>query len=296
MGKNKKGKSSDFITYLLFTGILSILRRLPKKLARSFCVKLGRAAYKLDKKHREITINNLKMAFKEKSDDEILDISRKVFENIGATIFDYALIPAINEDNFQDYFEFEGTEYVKDALDKKKGILFISGHLCCWEMLSCQSFLFGGTSVLAKDLHNRYVDNYVKKIRSKNDVQVIPTRHSVGRVIKILKNGGSVYTLLDQNTRRHEAVFVDFFDRKAATVYFAALLALKLVDISIIPTFVKRDGEFKYKIYYLEPFEIIRTSDRKKDILDNTQALTKIIEDEVRKKPEDWFWVHDRWK
>jgi KDO2-lipid IV(A) lauroyltransferase len=252
-------------------------------------------AYRLDKKHRLMAVNNLKMAFPDKSEQQINELSLKVFENLGLTLFDYSRLPVINRDNFKSYFEFEGMEYVDEAIDKKKGILFITAHLCCWEMLSVCSFLYGALHVVAKDIHNSYIDAYVKELRGKNNVSVIPARNSIKEIIKILKNGGFVYTLMDQYTKKHEAELVDFFGRKAATGYFPALLALKL-DMTVIPTFIKRTGECKYKVSYMSPFEIIKTKDRKKDTRDNTQVFTKLIEDEIRKNPEDWFWVHNRWK
>ena len=295
MAKKKKNKSLDYITYLFSIGILFILRKLPVRLSRGLCISLGRIAYRLDKKHREMSVNNLKMSFPEKSEKEIIELSLKVFENLGRTLFDYARIPAINRDNYKDYFEFEGTEYLSEALEKKKGILFVTAHLCCWEMLSASNFLYGALHVVAKDIRNSYIDGYVKRLRNRNNVTVIPARDSIRRIMKVLKRGGFVYTLMDQYTKKREAELVDFFGRRAATGYFPALLALRM-DITVIPTFIRRNGEDKYKIYYLKPFDIIKTGDRKKDLVDNTQAFTKVIEDEIRKSPEEWFWVHNRWK
>jgi KDO2-lipid IV(A) lauroyltransferase len=295
MGKRKKGKRSDFLVYILVMVILFVLRIIPKSLSRAFCIGLGKLAYKLDKKHRELSVNNLKMAFPEKSDDEILDISRKVFENLGATLYDMAIMPKINERNYKKYFEFEGEEHLREALNRGKGILLISGHLCNWEMLSAHCLNSDWTSVLAKDIHNEYFNGYIKRARKNKKTHFLPVRSSVGKVIKILRAGETVTTLIDQHAHAHEAVMVDFFGRKASTGKFMALLSIKL-DITILPMFVKRVGKYKYKHYYLEPVKITKTGDRQKDILDNTQTLTKVVEDEIRKRPEDWLWVHNRWK
>ncbi len=296
MAKKKKSKRSDYIGYLLFKTILFALRSLPLALSRCFCVKLGRLAFKLDKKHREITQKNLALSFPDKTEEEILKMSKEVFYNLGLTLFDYVRMPTFNSANYKEHFEFEGIEHIKAAKKRGKGAILLSAHICCWELLVAHCLEFDGESAgLGKDLHNPYVNKYVKEMRRSYGAEVLETRHSIRRVMKLLKSGGYVLALLDQNTHKHEAELVDFFGRKAATQYFVALLALKL-DMSIVPMFMSRVGKDKYKIIYRKPCEFNITGDRKQDIHHITQVLTKVIEDEIRLRPAEWFWVHNRWK
>lgn len=296
MAKKKKGKSSDYIVYLLLLSVMLVLRLLPKTLAKWLCIKLGLLVYRIDKKHRALAVDNLKKAFIDKSDNEILDICRKVFENLGRILFDYSRIPLIDSNNYSDFFEYEGVGHLKDAQKNKKGILLLSAHLCCWEMLGAHNFICtDSASVIAKDLHNKRVNGYVKKMRGRFGGNVIATRDSVRQVMKILNGSGTVCALIDQYAHKHEAINVEFFGRSASTHYFAALIAQKL-DIAVIPMFLSRVGDFKYRIKYQKPCEITRTGDRKKDLHDNTQIFTKVIEDEIRSRPEDWLWVHKRWR
>jgi KDO2-lipid IV(A) lauroyltransferase len=148
---------------------------------------------------------------------------------------------------------------------------------------------------MARPLDNKRIDALVNGYRCLPGNQPIFKNESARVMLKILKEAGTVGILADQNTMPDEAVFVDFFGKKASTTTGIARVALH-TDAAVVPGYsIWDDSIGKYRLRFESPVELIRTGDTERDVFENTQKFTKVIEEIIRKYPEQWVWVHGRW-
>lgn len=257
---------------------------------------LGRLGFYLDKKHREIVLNNLQTVFgKEKSPDEIHLIAKKVFENLGMNLMEFFGLPWLKREDLEGYVEPEGLENLRKAYEKGKGVIILTGHFGNWEMVGIFYALMGYPfDVVVRDIDNPVMDAFVRWVRARSGNRIISKNRSMRGLIRTLSKGGMAAILLDQNVTWSEGVFVYFFDRLACTNKGTALLAMAS-GAAVVPTFIVREGK-KHRLIIGEEIAIKNTGNRAADQLANTALFTKIIEDFVRKHPEQWFWLHQRWK
>jgi KDO2-lipid IV(A) lauroyltransferase len=194
------------------------------------------------------------------------------------------------------WVKFEGLENYEKALSKNKGILFCTGHLGNWELGAAFAGLMNiHANIIYRALDNPLMENFVAWFRTHTGHKIIPKGRAARKIVRLLRENESVAILIDQNVSWQEGVFVDFFGRPAATTTGLAALALQ-TGASVIPEFIVRSEDETYKIIMGEEFEIIRTNDYEADLFENTQMFTRTIEDIVRKYPDQYFWLHQRWK
>ena len=257
---------------------------------------LGRIGFYLDARHRGIVLNNLKLSFEgEKTDDELNVIARTVFENLGMDLMEFCRLPWLKEEVLKGYVECEGLENFKRMHDRGKGIIFLTGHLGNWELMAIFYALNGyPVDIVVRDLDRPAIDEFVRWVRTKAGNRIISKGRSMRELLKILFEGGIVGILLDQNVSWSEGVFVYFFNRLACTNKGTALMAMAS-GAPVVPTFIVREGN-RHRVIIGAEVEVSNTGDRLKDQVVNTARFTKVIEDFVRKYPEQWFWVHQRWK
>ena len=273
-----------------------LIGHIPLGLSLWFGMTLGRIGFYLDKKHREIVINNLTAAFQnEKSSCEISAIARKVFENLGMNFMEFCRLPWLKEQDLTGYVECDGFENFKRAYNKGKGIIFLTGHFGNWELMAMFYALKGYPGdIVVRNLDSHIADEFVRWMRTKDGNRIVSKGRSMRELLKILSKGGIVGILLDQNVTWSEGVFVYFFNKLACTNKGTALLAAAS-GAAVVPTFIIRDGK-KHRVIIGEEITIKSSGDRAKEQLENTALFTKIIEDFVRQHPEQWFWLHQRWK
>ncbi len=288
--------STEKIIYRIITIFFNLLGLIPLTWLRKLGRLIGRLFFLIDKRHRNITIENLTHAFgREKNPGEIRNIACKVFENLMQTPFELTLIPKLRRKGLGSLITVEGLHHLQAAYQKRRGILCLSAHVGSWELLPAVLSLLGyPPDSIARPLDSKPLDIFVSKLRTWHGGGIIPKKSSMRTVLKRLKQGKLVGVLLDQNANRRDGVFVDFFGRPASTTKGLALLALK-TEAPIVPIFLVRDGSH-YKILCAPEVPLIRTGDKAKDVETNTQLYTKIIESVVRQYPDQWFWLHRRWK
>ncbi|MBI5327272.1 MAG: lysophospholipid acyltransferase family protein [Deltaproteobacteria bacterium] len=282
---------------LLFLKILCwLLGHIPLILLLWFGRGLGRLGFYLDKKHREIVLNNLKAAFgQDKSPDEIHLIAKNVFENLGMNLMEFFRLPWLKREDLEGYVEPEGFENLRKAYEKGKGVIILTGHFGNWEMIGIFYALMGYPfDVVARDLDSPVMDAFVRWVRARSGNRIISKNRSMRGLIRTLSKGGMAVILLDQNVTWSEGVFVYFFDRLACTNKGTALL-VAASGAAVVPTFIVRD-KTRHRIIIGKEISIHDTENSGKDQLANTVLFTKIIEDFVRKHPDQWFWLHQRWK
>ena len=292
------GRAADYIAYLVFAAVMKITAALPFGVSRAIGRLLGRLIRVLDFHHRRIALDNLRKAFKgEKTESEIKDICRGVFDSMGQMIVEFPRIKDMDSAFLERMVRFEGVDIYRRAKSEGKGVIFITGHYGNWEMAGvCHAMKMGvDLHGVVKQIKNKYINEYIVASRNKAGLRLIGHRRTVFNIMKVLKGHGEIVFVIDQNAMWHEGVFVDFFGRKACTLYGPAAIAMKL-DVPVVAAFCMRYPDGTHTITYTDLVKPRVTGDFYGDISHNTQVFTGIIEREIRKAPEQWFWVHRRWK
>jgi KDO2-lipid IV(A) lauroyltransferase len=275
---------------------LAIFGVIPLTVRKSFFVFLSLLFYYVHTRRRLITIHNLKCAYPEKSMSEIIEIAKGVYRNFGIVAAEFFDIPSLSRENLSSIIETEGLEHCTKALEKNKGLLLFGAHFGNWELHAIAvSLLVRPILIVYRRMDNPFLEEVITWVRSITGNILISKSRAMRHLLRHLKDKGILGILIDQNWSRQEGCFVEFFGRPACTTNGLALLALH-TGAPVIPAFMARMPNGKYKFIVGEEVAITRTGDRKEDIIVNTQKFTRIIEDMVRRYPDQWFWAHQRWK
>jgi KDO2-lipid IV(A) lauroyltransferase len=276
--------------------MLRLFGAVPLSLRRRVFTGFSLLFYCLGSRQRMIALHNLRCAFPEKTDDEILMIARGVYRNLGSVAAEFFDIPKLNSDNLRQIVETQGVENGEKALAKGRGALVFSAHFSNWELeAAALSLVLTPAVVIYRALDNPVLESLVLKVRSSSGNRPLRKENVMLRMLRTLKKNGIVGILIDQNVDWHEGVFVDFFGRSAATTTGLALLALHS-GAPVLPAYLVRIAEGRYRLVIEPELEVVDTGNRDADVLVNTQRFTKVIENVVRKYPDQWLWVHQRWK
>jgi len=276
--------------------LFRLLGLIPRKWAFRLCNCLGHLLFLADKKHREIVLDNLNRAFgREKSRYEIEMLAKQVFKNALQIVFEIGWSLNLDEKRLMEHFTIEGRSHIKNAYEKGQGVLVLTGHFGNWELLSViGAMLAYPLSVLYRPLDLKPLDRFFNKLRTRFGGKLIPLKRSMFAILKSLGRGEMVVLLMDQNVDWYEGVFVDFMGHRACTNKGLALIALK-TKAPVIPAFLVREkGGFTAK--FLPEIPLKMTGDTTRDVEDNTRQYNQVIESFLRQYPDQWFWLHQRWK
>lgn len=281
---------------LITRTVLILFGSVPLTLRRFFFQGFMVILYHLSQKHRVITLHNLTCAFPEKSLSEITRIAKGVYLNLGNILAEFFEIPSLTPENMCNWVEFEGLEHYEQALSKGKGILFYTAHFGNWELgAACLGLQNIRVYIIYRALDNPVLENFVAWFRSYTGHKVVPKGGASRKIVELLKKNDMIGVLIDQNVSWREGVFVTFFGRPASTTKRFVALALQ-TGAAVVPVFVVRQPNGKYRIIINKEVAIKKTGNDEADLFQNTQICTSIIEDMVRKYPEQYFWLHQRWK
>jgi KDO2-lipid IV(A) lauroyltransferase len=269
-------------------------------LPRSWCLRLGRllgtVIFLLDRKHRRITLANLKTAFGEELPPKTLrKISRLSFRHFGEFILDIMNLARYDEEKRNRLFVIEGEEHLRQALLEGKGALLFSGHYGNWEVATHVLSRMGKLNVIARPLDNDRLEKELLKLRARLGASVISKFRATKPILHALRQNEMVAILIDLNVLRSQGIFVDFFGKKASTTPSLAAFYLR-THSPLIPVFCYPIGSQRYQVKILKPLDIHLQGNKDEDLLKITQLCTKIIEHQIRKNPVYWFWFHKRWK
>jgi len=284
------------LEWILFEALHLFCLLSPRKLCLSLGRNLGCLAYFLDRKHRKIAHSNLQTAFgKNFPLEKLKQIVKSSFKHTGEIIMDLLKFPHLSEEKKRGLFFVGGEENLKEALNQGSGVLLFSGHYGNWELAPYYLAQKASLSVVARELDNPFLEKKLRKIRKSMGAKVILKKKVTRKILKSLRQGEMVAILIDQNVLRSEAVFVDFFGRKAATTPSLAAFYLRTKAV-LLPVFCFSKNKKIYHLKILKPIRFNPTGNYDEDVLKITQICTKIIENQIRENPAPWFWFHNRWK
>jgi Kdo2-lipid IVA lauroyltransferase/acyltransferase len=299
MGRFKKVRKRikyAFIYYLV-KFLISIANRMPRMMWLGFCGSLGKIAYALAKKSKARTLEHLTMAFgTEKSPEEIKKISREVFIYLGKNAGDVLRATNVSSlSELQKFVVMKGFENYEVANAKGKGVVFVACHMGAFEFQITSMALRGlNFMVIGTPLKDKRLNDLMWKHRNRNGTNAVERDKATFPMLKVLKSGGSVALLIDQDTKV-KSTFVDFFGRQASTPIGAALLAMK-TGAAVLPAFSHLGEDGLQHVEILPEIPLRITGDEEDDIRFNTQVFTSIIETRIKRYPSQWVWMHERWK
>jgi len=282
--------------YKLLRLLVSFLGRLPVPVA-TFCSDLlGLLWFKFDKRHRRVTLDNIHKALGDKMPpSRVMRTGKQVFKNIASILFEVAWSYQLDRETLLSHYTITGVEHVENAQAKGRGVMVLAGHLGNFELNihGIEETQLKGYGIYRK-MDFPPLERLMLDIRQRFGYTMVPIHGASKKLDTILGDGGVVGTLLDQSVDWYQGVFVDFFGRLACTNSGLASLVLR-TKTAVVPMCCMRKNR-KVFIEFLPEIPLVETGDRIHDLEKNTQNYTAAIESMVRRYPDQYFWVHNRWK
>ncbi len=277
--------------------MVRVLGVLPRGVARTVGAGVGALAYRALGRLRQVGRRNLSLAFPEKSDAEREWILRKLYRNLGWLLAEFCLMPGYAAEKASRFIRYDGLENYLRARERGKGVLVLTGHLGAWELSSFYHSLMGyPMGMVIRRLDNPLVDRFVNQIRCLHGNKVMHKDDFARSLIAAMRGGETVGILMDTNMTPPQGVFVPFFGVDACTASGMARVAAK-TGAAVVPGFLLwEESEQRYVLHFGPELPVACTGDSERDALTNTAAFTAVIEDYVRRYPEQWLWMHRRWK
>jgi Kdo2-lipid IVA lauroyltransferase/acyltransferase len=273
------------------------VRVLPRRVARGVGAAIAAAAFHGLGRLRRVGIRNLELAFPEKTASEREEILRAVYRNLGYLLAEFCKMPGYTAEGASEFIRYEGLENFVLPRERGKGVLVLTGHLGAWELSSFYHSLMGmPMGMVIRRLDNPLVDGFVNRIRCLHGNRVIHKDDFARGLIASMRAGETVGILMDTNMTPPQGVFVPFFGVPACTASGMARIAAK-TGAAVVPGFLLwEESEQRYVLHFGEELKVVHTGDAEKDALANTAEFTAAIEGYVRRYPEQWLWMHRRWK
>jgi KDO2-lipid IV(A) lauroyltransferase len=277
--------------------LIKTIGAMPRPLARLAGVRMAAFLLWVRPGLRRAAMENLNLAFPEWNKNQRRAALRGMVRQLGWMGAEFAHFPRYTKENIERLVLLDGFENFASAQARGKGVLFLTGHMSAWELAPFAQALFGyPLHFLVRAVDNPRVDALITRYRCLSGNSPIEKNQSARAVLKVLATGGTVGVLADHNTLLAEGVFVDFFGVPACTTAGLARFALH-TDAAVVPGFLHWDASLrKYRLCFEPAIEVVCTGDDATDIRENTQRFTRVIENYVRRYPDQWLWVHRRWK
>lgn len=280
-----------FVQFLIFLSHVT-----PRVWWLKFCGVLGRIAYLFATQTRRLVVKHLSFAFADKSRHQVNKLAGDMFEMLGKNAGEMLRATRVRTlEDLEKFLVTDGMENYERAIKKGKGVIFLTCHLGAFDLQVSNMALRGlNPNIIGTPLKDERLNQLLWNYRNMHGAIAIERGRETFRLIKVLKSGGSVALLIDQDTKV-KSRFVNFFGKPAATPVGATVLAMK-TGAAIVPTYVHLGKDWKQHMHILPEIPITLTGDDEADMVSNTQRLTNFIEDVIRKYPEQWVWMHERWK
>jgi Kdo2-lipid IVA lauroyltransferase/acyltransferase len=291
-----KKRIKNSLIYYFVVMIAALLRSLPRRTAIALMRGFGGLGFHLARKEREKTIRHLTLAYgHEKSPDEIARLAKAVFRHFGLMAADAIRMPLIVAGGINNLVENSGMERLQAALARGRGAIVLTGHFGNWELFGAWVAQNGfPVKVVGRSAYDPRLDKIVVDLRNTAGYTNIARGKATREIIRTLRDNEVLGMLVDQDTKV-EGVFVDFFGRPAHTAIGPVTLAQKM-GCALLPAFIHLQDDGTYKIEFDEEIELTSTGDAERDLIVNTQKISDSYERAIRRHPEQWVWMHERWK
>ncbi|MCG9129313.1 lysophospholipid acyltransferase family protein [Candidatus Poribacteria bacterium] len=274
-----------------------ICRILPKKVVIFLAKGLGLLLYYILKKRREIALQNLKIAFKDTIDkNERLKICKECFINLSKTVVEFMRFPKLNDKNIWEYVTVIGKEHLTTAMESGNGTIVFLPHFGNWELLSLVygALIPNQAKAIAFPLKNKPLNDLIWRYRQLFSLELILRENAVKESLRALRNNQAVGFFADQNAGEH-GVFIDFLGKPASTARGPVTLALK-TESPILFSLDIRKPDGSHEVEILPPIYTETSGDLEADVRHYTSLLLNQLEYYIRKYPDQWLWIHNRWK
>lgn len=279
--------------YGLVRTILMLVGMFPHSMAPVLGRRLGRLVKLLDFKHRPIAVKNLERSRGVCPPDAIPEFVDRVYNHIGLGLVEMMMIPKL-VGRIREIVKHERFHVADDVLRKGRGMIVVIGHLGNWELIGLSVCAAGyPLHSLARPIENPWIDRYLHRFRTQTGQQIISKYRALGEMIRVLQKKEILIIQVDQDARQH-GVYVDFFGRPASTHRSPALLSLKYGTPIVIANIYREGGA--HHCVLSDPLLPEDFKGHADPVMALTQAYTAKFEECVRAHPDQWFWVHDRWK
>jgi Kdo2-lipid IVA lauroyltransferase/acyltransferase len=290
------GKSLRRATlYAFVRGLMLLAFVLPRSLALRVFGGLGAWAFLLLRKDRIRAEVNLSLAFPEYSRQEIRDLTRRVYVELGRNCTDVFRFPLLRWQELSRFVKVEGLSYLDEALSRGRGVVAVTGHIGCWELLGAYFSMMGyPLAVIVRPLRDQRLEKLIDGLRRSKGMKPISRVTNVKSAYSWLKRRGVLGVLIDQDTSV-KGVFCDFFGRPAYTPAGPAYLALR-TGAAVVPMAIQLEEDGTHVVRVKKPIVVPENLDTDACVLSVMQACTGAIEDYIRSRPAQWVWMHERWK
>jgi Kdo2-lipid IVA lauroyltransferase/acyltransferase len=285
------------LEYWLVLSVARPLGLVPRGLARMLAGALAAFVYFALARLRRVGERNLAMALPELSAVERKRILRRVYRCLGWQLVEFCRMPRYTVENTRDGIRTEGMEHYLAAARRGKGVLVLTGHLGAWELSSFYHSLMGyPMGMVIRRLDNRLLDDYVNRIRCRHGNRVLHKDDFARGLLTAMREGETVGILMDTNMTPPQGVFVPFFGRPACTASGLARVALR-TGAAVLPGFmVWEEAERRYVLRFGPELDFAQTDDVEADVLAATAQCNQVLEEWIRRYPDQWLWIHRRWK
>ncbi|MBD3349424.1 MAG: hypothetical protein GF400_09560 [Candidatus Eisenbacteria bacterium] len=295
MPRSRSHTLAHRIEYGLVRALQGGICALPPGAARELGAALGSLAYSLGVR-RDVTLGHLRRIFgDERSDADLERIARESYRNFGRMTFEYGRFPRLTDELIERTVSLTGEEHLDRALEGGTGAVLVAGHFGNWELAAALARLGYPVTFLVGEQHNRLVDGLMNRLREGLGVETVPLTGSLLGVFRALRKNRIVAMLSDQDAGR-SGVFVEFLGKQASTPYGPARLALK-TGAPLLPGMAVRHGKDRHELVICPPVEPPpEAAGEEEAVRHYTRGYTSVFEDFILRYPEQYFWMHRRWK
>jgi len=287
----------ESLEYWLVLAVVRILGWMPRTVARLFAGMLAWAVYHALGRLRRVGERNLELALPQVSPGERGAILRGVYRHLGWQLVEFCRMPGYTAQNTEGWISTQGLEHYLAAQARGKGVLVLTGHLGAWELSSFYHSLMGySMGLVIRRLDNRKLDDFVNGIRCLHGNRVLHKDDFARGLLTAMRAGETVGILMDTNMTPPQGEFVRFFGIAACTASGLARVALK-TGAAVLPGFMLWEGaEQKYVLHFGPELAFAPGGNADADVLRLTQQCNDVLEEWIRRYPDQWLWIHRRWK
>lgn len=284
------------IAYLLFRLFRFVVLHLSLKSAQQLGLKLANIFFIILTRRKQIAVDNLRKAFPEKTDADILLVAKKAFQNFGITIAELLWFPRLTPEVLDNLVRYKNLELMLDRCNAGKGVIMLTGHFGNWELIALATGFISKIpmTVIIKTQTNLLVDKIINEHRTLFGNKVVPMEFAVREILGSLNKGGVVGIIADQSAPK-ESIFVNFFGRQVATFQGPAVFGLRS-GAAMQMGIIIRKPDFTYEVIIEEIPTADITEYNETNVHELTQRHTAVLEKYIRLYPEQWMWTHRRWK